>query len=66
MPQALSLDPCRFFPAEPATRRVAADLFAEVETLPIVSPHGPTESARFATEVAGDPTYNLAKAAYRL
>ena len=40
MPQ---LHPDRLFPADPATRTVARDLFAKVESLPIVSPHGHTD-----------------------
>ena len=33
----------RLFPADPATRDLARELFAEVEKLPIVSPHGHTD-----------------------
>src|SRR5882724_2988855 len=42
------LDPDRFFPSDPAQRRVASELFAAVEKLPIVSPHGHTDPAWFA------------------
>ena len=37
------LHPDRLFPADPATRDLARKLFAEVEKLPIVSPHGHTD-----------------------
>jgi glucuronate isomerase len=36
----MTLHPDRLFPAEPAARRIARNLFQTVETLPIVSPHG--------------------------
>src|ERR1700755_282655 len=44
----MSLDPLRYFPADPAQRRIAAELFATVEKLPIISPHGHTDPAWFA------------------
>jgi glucuronate isomerase len=37
------LHPDRLFPADPAGRKVARALFATVERLPIVSPHGHTD-----------------------
>ncbi len=37
------LHPDRLFPADPATRRVARQLFAAVGDLPITSPHGHTD-----------------------
>ena len=37
------LHPDRLFPADPASRDLARKLFAEVEKLPIVSPHGHTD-----------------------
>jgi glucuronate isomerase len=40
MSRRLQLDPARFFPADPTERAIAARLFAVVEGLPIVSPHG--------------------------
>ncbi len=49
---ALRLHPDRFFPADPATRAVARALFALVETLPILSPHGHTDPRWFATDEA--------------
>jgi len=42
------LDPHRFFPADPRQRAIAAELFAEIEKLPIISPHGHTDPAWFA------------------
>jgi glucuronate isomerase len=42
------LDPYRYFPADPAQRKIAAGLFARVEKLPIISPHGHTDPAWFA------------------
>lgn len=37
------LHPDRLFPADPATRAIARDLYRAVEHLPIVSPHGHTD-----------------------
>ncbi|WP_448502933.1 glucuronate isomerase [Sphingomonas sp.] len=51
----LTLDPDRLFPADPTTRAIARALYAEVATLPIVSPHGHTDPAWFATD---DPWKN--------
>jgi glucuronate isomerase len=48
----LQLHPDRLFPADPTTRGIARDLFASVERLPIVSPHGHTDPAWFATDAA--------------
>jgi len=42
------LDPQRFFPADPAQRKIASELFGTIEKLPIVSPHGHTDPAWFA------------------
>lgn len=44
----LELHPDRLFPAEPVTRAIARRLHAEVEKLPIISPHGHTDPAWFA------------------
>jgi len=44
------LDPCRFFPADPRQRAIAAELFAGIEHLPIISPHGHTDAAWFAQD----------------
>jgi glucuronate isomerase len=46
----LYLDPDRFLPAEPEVRDVARRLFAGVERLPIISPHGHVDPAWFATD----------------
>jgi glucuronate isomerase len=48
--EPLSLHPERLFPSDPRTRAVAADLFAAVETLPIVSPHGHVDPTWFAAD----------------
>ena len=50
MAEILSLDPMRLFPADQQTRSVAASLFAAVEHLPIISPHGHVDPAWFATD----------------
>jgi glucuronate isomerase len=51
MTRPLKLDPDRLFPADPATRSLARALYTEVAGLPIVSPHGHTDPAWFATNV---------------
>lgn len=43
-----ALHPDRLFPADPGTRAIARRLFAGVEGLPIISPHGHTDPAWFA------------------
>ena len=40
----------RLFPADPDTRAIARRLFASVRNLPILSPHGHTQAAWFATD----------------
>jgi glucuronate isomerase len=50
MPKTLALDPDRLFPADPTTRAIARRLYGEVAGLPIVSPHGHTDPAWFATD----------------
>jgi glucuronate isomerase len=55
----MSLDPLRYFPADPAQRRIAAELFATVEKLPIISPHGHTDPAWFATDAAFEDAVSL-------
>jgi glucuronate isomerase len=52
MPRPLKLDPDRLFPADPSTRSIAGTLYREVSGLPIVSPHGHTDPAWFATDAA--------------
>lgn len=46
----LTLHPDRLFPVDPGVRGIARDLFAGVERLPIISPHGHTDPAWFATD----------------
>lgn len=48
MPRPLVLHPDRLLPTDPAIRAIARGLFAEVEHLPIVSPHGHTDPSWFA------------------
>ena len=49
MTQPLHLHEDRLFPSDAATRDIARRLHREVATLPIVSPHGHTDPAWFAT-----------------
>ncbi|MGN6100819.1 MAG: glucuronate isomerase [Devosia sp.] len=44
----MSLHPDRLFPAEPATRTIARELYDGVKDLPILSPHGHTDPAWYA------------------
>ena len=44
----LSLHPDRLFSSDPTQRAIARALYAQVATLPIVSPHGHTDPAWFA------------------
>jgi glucuronate isomerase len=46
----LSLHPDRLFPAETDTRNIARRLYAEVASLPIISPHGHTDPEWWATD----------------
>lgn len=49
--------PDRLLPADPATRDIARRLLANVEGLPIISPHGHLDPAMFTTDAAfPDPT----------
>jgi glucuronate isomerase len=50
MTRPLTLHPDRLFPPDPATRDVARALYSEISGLPIVSPHGHTDPAWFATD----------------
>ena len=52
MPRPLLLHPDRLLPADPATRSIARALYEQVRSLPIVSPHGHTDPAWFATNAA--------------
>ena len=50
------LNPDRLFPAEPGVRSIARSLYETVADLPIISPHGHTDPAWFATnEPFGNP-----------
>ncbi|KQU47346.1 glucuronate isomerase [Sphingomonas sp. Leaf339] len=55
----LTLNPDRLFPADPATRDIARALYANVATLPIVSPHGHTDPAWFATDAPWENATDL-------
>lgn len=46
------LNPDRLFPADPTTRAIARSLFASIETLPLISPHGHTEPRWYAENAA--------------
>ena len=50
------LDTNRLFPVEPATRKIAQELFVKVENLPLICPHGHTDPRWFAeNEAFQDP-----------
>ncbi|MEK1902912.1 MAG: glucuronate isomerase, partial [Rhizobium sp.] len=53
------LHPDRLFPADPATRTIARDLYETVRALPIVSPHGHTEPSWFADDKAFEDASSL-------
>ena len=55
----LALDPDRLFPADPTTRDIARTLYQEIAGLPIVSPHGHTDPAWFATDEAWENATEL-------
>jgi glucuronate isomerase len=59
MSRRLQLDPARFFPADPTERAIAARLFAVVEGLPIVSPHGHTDPAWFSANAPFEDAVSL-------
>ena len=59
MSSALHLDSERFFPAEPVARAIAGRLFEGIEKLPIVSPHGHTDPAWFATNAPFEDAVSL-------
>jgi glucuronate isomerase len=46
------IHPDRLFPADPATRKIARDLYDQVRSLPIISPHGHTQATWFADNKA--------------
>ncbi|MBN8843160.1 MAG: glucuronate isomerase [Sphingomonadales bacterium] len=56
---ALTLHPDRLFPADATTRDIARALYAEVADLPIISPHGHTDPAWFATDAPWDNATEL-------
>ena len=47
---ALTLHPDRFFPSDGDTRRIARELFARVEQLPLICPHGHADAGWFARD----------------
>jgi len=59
MSRPLHLDPERFFPADRTERAIAARLFAVVEGLPIVSPHGHTDPAWFSANAPFEDAVSL-------
>jgi glucuronate isomerase len=48
MPRKLVLHEDRLFPADPAVRAIAGELYASIRQLPIISPHGHTDPVWFA------------------
>lgn len=48
MTRPLTLHPDRLFPSDPGPRDIARRLYAEVASLPIISPHGHTDPSWFA------------------
>lgn len=57
MARRLELNADRLFPAEPAVRSIARELYAQVAACPIVSPHGHCDPAWFAdNDPFSDPT----------
>jgi glucuronate isomerase len=50
MAQPLTLHPDRLLPTDPSTRAIAKRLYEHIRALPIVSPHGHTDPAWFATD----------------
>ena len=55
----LLLDADRLFPADARTRSIARALYAEIAGLPIISPHGHTDPAWFATDAPWDNATEL-------
>lgn len=51
MPMKSSRDPLRLLPIEPATRRLAAELYHSVADAPIISPHGHVPAQWLADDV---------------
>jgi len=60
MPTPLVLHPDRLFPADPATRAIARELYQDVASLPIISPHGHTDPTWFSSNAPfANPTQLL-------
>jgi glucuronate isomerase len=59
MTDSLQLHPDRLFPAEPSVRASARRLYAEVRSLPIISPHGHTDPLWFAGNAPFDNATTL-------
>ena len=58
----LELHPDRLFPADPDRRAIARRLYAQVQSLPILSPHGHTDPSWYANDNAfPDPSTLLIK-----
>lgn len=55
----IALDPDRLFPVDPSTRAIARSLYAEIASLPIISPHGHTDPSWFATDAAWENATEL-------
>ena len=53
------LHPDRFFPSDPRTRAIARALFNSITDLPLICPHGHTEPAWFANNLAFDDPAQL-------
>ncbi|KHL04804.1 glucuronate isomerase, partial [Sinomonas humi] len=57
MTDSLASHPDRLFPADPGTRKIARELYADVEHFPILSPHGHVPAEWIADDVPfPDPT----------
>jgi len=50
MPRRLEFHEDRLFPVDPTVRTIARDLYGEIRDLPIISPHGHTDTLWFATD----------------
>ena len=59
MAQRLTLHADRLFPADPGLRDIARRIFASARDLPILSPHGHTDPAWFATNAAWQDATSL-------
>ena len=59
MVQRLTLHADRLFPADPGLRDIARRIFASARDLPILSPHGHTDPAWFATNSAWQDATSL-------